>query len=53
LKKIPVSGENGGDGIYSKAFGGKGFIQALAATRAGGIVTFLYSLGGKMFLLES
>lgn len=46
VKKIPVPGETVGDGIYSKAFGGKGFNQAVAATRAGGNVTFLSSLGG-------
>jgi ribokinase len=45
VKKIPVPGETVGDGIYSKAFGGKGFNQAVAATRAGGNVTFLSSVG--------
>jgi ribokinase len=45
VKKIPAPGETVGDGIYSKAFGGKGFNQAVAATRAGGNVTFLSSVG--------
>jgi len=46
VQRIPVPGETVGDGIYSKAFGGKGFNQAVAATRAGGNVTFLSSVGG-------
>ncbi len=46
IQRIPVPGETVGDGIYSKAFGGKGFNQAVAATRAGGNVTFLSSVGG-------
>lgn len=46
VKRLPVPGETVGDGIYSKAFGGKGFNQAVSSTRAGGNVTFLSSLGG-------
>ena len=46
VKRIPVPGETVGDGVYSKAFGGKGFNQAVAATRAGGNVMFLSSVGG-------
>ncbi|MFO7852246.1 MAG: ribokinase [Bacteroidota bacterium] len=42
---IPVPGETVGDGVYSKVFGGKGFNQAVAATKAGGNVTFLASVG--------
>jgi len=45
VKHIPVPGETVGDGIYSKAFGGKGFNQAVAATKASGDVTFLASVG--------
>jgi len=45
VKRIPVPGETVGDGIYSKVFGGKGFNQAVAATKAGGNVTFLASVG--------
>lgn len=46
VEKIPVPGETVGDGIYSKAFGGKGFNQAVAATKSGGDVTYLSSVGG-------
>ncbi|HDZ41353.1 MAG TPA: ribokinase [Bacteroidetes bacterium] len=45
VKHIPVPGETVGDGVYSKAFGGKGFNQAVAATKASGDVTFLTSVG--------
>lgn len=43
--KIPDPGETVGDGSYSKAFGGKGFNQAVAAIRAGGDVEFLACVG--------
>ena len=46
VEKIPIPGETVGDGVYSKAFGGKGFNQAVAATKAKGDVTFLASVGG-------
>ncbi len=46
VQRIPVPGETVGDGVYSKAFGGKGFNQAVAASRAGGNVMFISSVGG-------
>jgi len=45
VRNIPVPGETVGDGKYTKAFGGKGFNQAVAARRASGNVTFLASIG--------
>ena len=45
VAKIPDPGETIGDGKYSKAFGGKGFNQAVAATKAGGQVEFLACVG--------
>lgn len=45
VERIPIPGETVGDGVYSKVFGGKGFNQAVAATKAGGNVTFLASVG--------
>lgn len=45
VRKIPDPGETIGDGYYSKAFGGKGFNQAVAATKAGGEVEFLACVG--------
>jgi ribokinase len=45
VEKIPAPGETIGDGVYSKAFGGKGFNQAVAATKSGGDVTFLAAVG--------
>ena len=45
LDKIPVPGETVLGGKFSTAAGGKGANQAVAAARAGGIVTFIASVG--------
>lgn len=45
VKHIPKPGETVGDGVYSKAFGGKGFNQAVASVKAGGNVSFIASVG--------
>ncbi|MEM9834468.1 MAG: ribokinase [Bacteroidota bacterium] len=46
---FPQPGETVGNARYSQAYGGKGANQAVAATRAGGKVTFISSLGNDTF----
>lgn len=45
LRRLPVPGETVGDGRFTRAFGGKGANQAVAAARLGGAVTFITCLG--------
>lgn len=45
LQRLPVPGETVGDGRFTRAFGGKGANQAVAAARLGGEVTFITCLG--------
>ena len=45
LPHLPALGETVTDGVFMQTFGGKGANQAVAAARAGGIVTFITGLG--------
>jgi len=45
VSHIPARGETVGEGRFSKAFGGKGANQALAAARSGGKVVFVGMVG--------
>ena len=47
--KIPKPGETVIGGIFYKAAGGKGANQAIAASRAGGNVTFITCVGNDVF----
>lgn len=44
-QRLPLVGETVTDGAFFKTFGGKGANQALAASRAGGKVTFVSCVG--------
>jgi len=48
-KKLPQKGETVTDGIFFKAYGGKGANQAVAAKRAGAQVNFITKLGNDIF----
>lgn len=45
VKHLPRPGETVGQALFSRAFGGKGANQAVAAKRAGGAVSFITCLG--------
>lgn len=49
LSHLPKPGETVGDAVFSKAHGGKGANQAVAAARAGAEVSFISSLGDDAF----
>lgn len=49
LSHLPKAGETVGDAEFSKAHGGKGANQAVAAARAGAEVSFITSLGDDAF----
>ncbi len=49
VPKIPVAGETVLGGTFSRAAGGKGANQAVAAARAGGNVTFIARVGNDSF----
>ncbi len=49
VDKFPKPGETVGGGIFTQTFGGKGANQAVAASRAGGEVSFVSCLGTDRF----
>ena len=49
VERLPVVGETMTDAAFMQTFGGKGANQAVAAARAGGLVTFVASLGDDVY----
>ncbi len=49
LQHLPVPGETVFDGDFMQTYGGKGANQAVAASRAGGKVTFITALGDDAY----
>jgi ribokinase len=45
VDRLPLPGETVGGGVFTRAFGGKGANQAVAAARSGGRVQFIACLG--------
>ncbi|MEI6521312.1 MAG: PfkB family carbohydrate kinase, partial [bacterium] len=52
LNHLPVPGETVCDGSFMQTFGGKGANQAVAAARAGGLVTFITCVGDDNYGIE-